>query len=501
LPASNPLKDAHQSGKFCYMVELVASAKTPAEKLFEISGELAQIPGVVAAGITSFAGGSAGLDPIFVGAGVQARGLSPNVHITCVNRTRQNAQEALLQMHQQGMENVFAITGDYPLGAEKDAGPSLYDLDSVQLVEMVSEFRTKGIPFYTSVAVSPFKYSEADCAYQYLKLEKKVAAGADFAISQLGYDSKKCRELKRYVDERGLKIPLMGNVYVLSGGAAKKFAKAEPPGCWVSPELLARVTEEAKAEDKGVAARLEFAARMVAMLRGLGYAGAYFGGEHSAARIRGIIERSEELAPRAEEFIEEISYGRKDGFYFYESPRAKTSLSFPLKVVDTMAAMFPVKRDHDSAIRGALSGVFGWVDKHPGLAHKLDRLEVTFKQPAFGCKDCGNCVLGEMEYVCPMTCPKNLRNGPCGGTNHGQCEVIPEQKCIWVAVYDNAKAANRVDGLKTYIPPRDRALQGTSSWINLFLDRGNRPGQEPPLVTIDLTAPLPAPKEPEPAKP
>jgi methylenetetrahydrofolate reductase (NADPH) len=488
VAASNPLKEAHASGKFCYMVELVASAKTPEEKLFDAAGQLAQIPGVVAAGITSYAGGSAGLDPIYVGQGVRARGLSPNVHITCVNRTRADALRDLRKMNELGMENVFAITGDYPLGAEKDAGSSIYDLDSVQLVEMVRELKEQGLPFYTSVAISPFKYTEADCAYQYLKLEKKIAAGADFAISQLGYDSRKCRELKRYVDERGLKTPLMGNVYVLSGGAAKKFAKGEPPGCWVSPELLARVVEEAKAEDKGVAARLEFAARMVAMLRGLGFAGAYFGGEHSAERIRWIIQRSEELAPRAEEFAEEISYGRKDGFYFFESPREKTKLPLPLKVMDTMAAMFPVKRDHDSMLRGALSGIFGWVDKHPGLAHALDRFELSIKVPKFGCKDCGNCVLGEMEYVCPMTCPKNLRNGPCGGTFNGQCEVIPEQKCIWVAVYDHAKAANRVDELKTYIPPRDRSLQGTSSWINLFLDRGNRPGHAPSLVTIDTAA-------------
>ena len=81
-----------------------------------------------------------------------------------------------------------------------------------------------------------------------------------------------------------------------------------------------------------------------------------------------------------------------------------------------------------------------------------------------------------MEYVCPMTCPKNMRNGPCGGTLNGQCEVIPEKPCIWVAVYDRAKAAHRVDELKTYIPPRNRALEGTSSYINYFLDRDSRPG-------------------------
>ena len=94
-----------------------------------------------------------------------------------------------------GIENVFAITGDYPKAGDPSAQP-IYDLDSVQLVELIRKCGSTGFPFYISVAVSPFKYTEADCAYQYLKLEKKIAAGADFAITQLGYDSRKFRELE-----------------------------------------------------------------------------------------------------------------------------------------------------------------------------------------------------------------------------------------------------------------------------------------------------------------
>ena len=85
-----------------------------------------------------------------------------------------------------------------------------------------------------------------------------------------------------------------------------------------------------------------------------------------------------------------------------------------------------------------------------------------------------------------MTCPKNLRNGPCGGTANGQCEVKPEMECIWVKVYESAKTADRLDGLKQYLPPRNRELEGTSSFINLFLDRAYRPGHAPPLVHIEL---------------
>jgi methylenetetrahydrofolate reductase (NADPH) len=74
-----------------------------------------------------------------------------------------------------------------------------------------------------------------------------------------------------------------------------------------------------------------------------------------------------------------------------------------------------------------------------------------------------------------------MRNGPCGGTDMGGCEVV-DRPCIWVAVYERAQAAGRLEDLKVYIPPPDRSLTGTSSWINYFLDRDSRPrpGTESP---------------------
>jgi hypothetical protein len=61
---------------------------------------------------------------------------------------------------------------------------------------------------------------------------------------------------------------------------------------------------------------------------------------------------------------------------------------------------------------------------------------------------------------------------------------VVDQPCIWVGVYERAQAAGRVDDLKVYIPPRNRALQGTSSYINYFLNRDSRPENARPLITI-----------------
>ncbi|HTW66999.1 MAG TPA: methylenetetrahydrofolate reductase C-terminal domain-containing protein [Bryobacteraceae bacterium] len=485
MASANPIRDAITSGRFCYMVEMVASASMTEERLGEIAAGIAPIPGVVGAGITSWAGGSAGHDPVRVAALAKERGLTPNVHLTCVSKTPADVAKFLDELIGLGIENTFAITGDYPKGAP--LGSVGFACDSVQLAETIAEQRASGKwPFFISVAVSPFKYLEEDCAYQYLKLEKKIAAGADFAITQLGFDSRKYREMKRYLDERGLaKFPVLGNVYVLPPKAAERMSKGDPPGCWVSPELLARIQEEAKAPDKGLAARLERAAQMAAIVRGLGYAGAYIGGTHEPDRIRWIIQRADELAPRWEELAEEISYGDKSGFFMYEGAKpAPKKRDWTQPIFDMLEpANWP------GFVRKPLTGILGWVDHHPSLAKAMEDAEFAFKKPVFGCQACGNCVLGLMEYVCPMTCPKNMRNGPCGGTFNGQCEVIPEQKCIWVAVYDRAEAAHRVDDLKEYIPPRNRALEGTSSYINYLLNKDSRPEHPIPLISINNLQP------------
>jgi methylenetetrahydrofolate reductase (NADH) len=489
VAAPNPLRESLRAGQFCYVVELVASRLTREARLLDVASRLAQVPGVVAGSITSYAGGTLGHDPVRVGTAARARGLTPNIHLTCVGRDRFQVWRTLEDLRALGIENVLALTGDYPKVKKARSPETFFDLDSVQLVSLIHEARQRGMEFWIGVAVSPFKYTEADCAYQYLKLEKKIAAGANYVITQLGYDVRKFRELKRYLDDRSIRVPVLGNVYVLSGKAAEKMSKGEPPGCWVSPELLEKVRSETQAADGGRAARLERAARMVAILRGLGYAGAYLGGDHQADHVHWIIKRSESLAPRWEEFAQELEYAPRNGFYFFDSalvPSKRRGIVPPL--LDALGRICPVSQG--GKLRDFLVRLFRWIDKKPVLARTLERFEFAVKAPLFGCQACGNCVLGHMEYVCPQTCPKNLRNGPCGGTNNGQCEVV-DQPCVWIEVFERAKAAGRMEELRIYIPPPNRTLKGTSSWINYFLHRDSRPGNvSSAMVPLEALLPL-----------
>ena len=218
------------------MVELVASGLKREAQVLEIASNLATVPDVVAGSITSYAGGRFGQDSVRVGTAVRARGLTPNVHLTCVGQDRVTLRKTIKALRALGMFNVFALTGDWPAGS---AAPPVFDLDSVQLIDLIAGIRqADDVPFHIAVAVSPFKYQREDCLYQYLKLEKKIAAGADMAITQVGWDVRKFRELKHYLDERGLTTPIFGNVYVLGRRSAEKMATANPPGCWVPPALV-----------------------------------------------------------------------------------------------------------------------------------------------------------------------------------------------------------------------------------------------------------------------
>ena len=95
-------------------------------------------------------------------------------------------------------------------------------------------------------------------------------------------------------------------------------------------------------------------------------------------------------------------------------------------------------------------------------------LEKWSKGAVFNCKMCGQCILHSTGMTCPMNCPKNLRNGPCGGVREdGHCEVIPERMCIWVQAWERSQEGIYAHEMGELQPPVNRALQGSSAWINM----------------------------------
>jgi Methylene-tetrahydrofolate reductase C terminal len=100
-------------------------------------------------------------------------------------------------------------------------------------------------------------------------------------------------------------------------------------------------------------------------------------------------------------------------------------------------------------------------------------VERVVKGFLFDCQMCGQCALSGTGMSCPMNCPKNLRNGPCGGVRaNGHCEVRPEMPCVWVLAFEGSRRMR--DGqvaIRLVQPPVDRRLQGRSSWLAVARER------------------------------
>ncbi|MCZ7547525.1 MAG: methylenetetrahydrofolate reductase C-terminal domain-containing protein [Anaerolineae bacterium] len=90
--------------------------------------------------------------------------------------------------------------------------------------------------------------------------------------------------------------------------------------------------------------------------------------------------------------------------------------------------------------------------------------ERLVKGPLFGCRMCGNCLLQETAFICPMECPKGARNGPCGGSTPEHCYVDETRQCVWYRIYQRSEAMGREDKLLEVLPPLDWSKTGGETW-------------------------------------
>jgi methylenetetrahydrofolate reductase (NADPH) len=408
-------------------------------------------------------------------------------------------ESLLYGMERANVRNLLVLTGDYPKPGYLGVPKPVFDLDSTTLLWLIADLnqglevpamkgtaRLKPAHFFQGASASPFKSLESEQMGQYYKLKKKLAAGAQFIVSQLGYDARKFQELLYVVKHLGFEhIPVVGNIYLLPAGAARLMNGNGLPGCVVSDKLLAEIQQESTAPDKGKGKRLERAAKMYAVLSGLGFAGAHISGRGMTyGDFEHVIGRGEELVPNWMELVGEFDFPQPNGWYFFEKD-PKTCLNQDVPVdrskdqprasieYQFFRALHRVIYDQRSIIFKlfqALSAAVSGSSFEPAFT----RLEQIAKEITNDCRHCGDCALAETAYLCPTSqCAKNQRNGPCGGSFDGWCEKYPnERKCVYVRAYDRLKSHNAEESLGAYqVPPVNYELNQKSSWINYFLGR------------------------------
>lgn len=99
-----------------------------------------------------------------------------------------------------------------------------------------------------------------------------------------------------------------------------------------------------------------------------------------------------------------------------------------------------------------------------GICYNAERIA---KVVLFRCSMCGQCILRSTGFICPMRCPKQMRNGPCGGPTGGMCEVHRDRKCIWVRIYKRNRFFGQLPKIERRMTPLDWELWESAAWLNV----------------------------------
>ncbi|GAB4267470.1 MAG: methylenetetrahydrofolate reductase C-terminal domain-containing protein [Deferrisomatales bacterium] len=461
--------------------------------------------------ITDNPGGNPAISAEMLGAEIHKLGVEPLVHFTCKDKNRNQLEGLLYGMERAGVRNLLVMTGDYTYTGYMGRSKPVFDIDPTMLLGMITDLN-KGLEvptfkgsmtlqpthFFAGAAVSPFKALESEQMGQYYKLKKKLEQGAQFIVTQLGYDARKFHEALLLVKQLGFgHVPVIGNVYLLPLGAARLMNRNGLPGCVVTKELVDVIAKEAEADDKGKHKRLERAAKMYAFMKGMGFSGVHIGGHGMKYEdLEFIVEKGEELAPNWMDVLPEFQFPQPNGWYYFEKDE-KTGLntetpvdrskdrpaaSVGYKIFKVLHnAMFEEKGFLFKPMQALARAVDG-----SSMEHAFTRVEHFMKVMTNECMHCGDCGLFDIAYLCPTSqCPKGQRNGPCGGSFEGWCEVYPKEKqCIYVRAYPRLKSHGAEDTLGAYqVPPVNYDLLWTSSWLNFYMGRDHsakRLGIKPP---------------------
>jgi methylenetetrahydrofolate reductase (NADPH) len=495
-----------ETTSFLVATELVSvrgsMAEASAVKVRAFADELVASPDIDWISVTDNAGGNPQLAPLALGRPILYAGKEVVIHLTCKDLNRNGLESEAWMLNSEGFHNILAMTGDYPVSGNDGLAKPVFDIDSIGLISMLRtmnhglasrEMRGQSHPleqtqFCIGAVTTNFKLREGEVVPQYLKLRKKIECGAQFIINQIGFDSRKISELRFYMDAHGLRAtPLIGNVYLLSPRVAQIFHEGKIPGVVVTDPLWELCQRQGKAADGGRAFFLELAAKQVAIYRGLGYRGVYLGGVHNFPAIQRILEIERTFAPDDwKQFACEIGFSRPGEFFYYsrnpetglansaeETPRPPDST----RHVDMVYRISKLSHRTMFATGTAFAKwgaklCAGSRDSFQG-PKPLRVLEHLSKAVLYECKDCGDCSLPDIAYLCPESqCAKNQRNGPCGGTREGRCEVDGYGECIWLRAYERLKHDGNPQALLEHAPVvQNQGLRGTSAWANLWLGR------------------------------
>ncbi len=263
------LKSQLEGGKFVVTSEIGPLKGTDTTEIKEVAELLRGR--VAAANVTDQQSSVMRLGSLATCYMVKEIGLEPVFQMTCRDRNRIALQSDLLSAWVLGVENVLAITGDLPVLGDHPQAKPVYDIDSVQLLEVIkglneghdmvgSELQGK-TDFFPGAVVNPGADTEAAFELQLIKMEKKIEAGARFFQTQAIYDVDIFAKFLKRVE--GFNVPILAGIIPLKSAGMAKFMNKNVAGVSVPQEMIDQM---AKTEDK-VRTGIEIAAKLTGELK------------------------------------------------------------------------------------------------------------------------------------------------------------------------------------------------------------------------------------------
>ena len=204
------------------------------------------------------------------------RGIEPVFQMVCRDRNRLALQSDLLSAAMLGIENVLALTGDHVVMGDHQEAMPVYDLDSVGLLKAMSTLEAgsdlgvdmKGNPNELDGAPTFFKgCCVTPCApnvnAQIAKLEKKVAAGAQFVQTQAVYEPAEFEEFMNKISH--IDVPILVGIVMLKTAGMAKYMNRGVPGVSVPDAIIQRMSDAAKEDREKVS--IEICGELVASMK------------------------------------------------------------------------------------------------------------------------------------------------------------------------------------------------------------------------------------------
>ncbi|MCK5834752.1 MAG: methylenetetrahydrofolate reductase C-terminal domain-containing protein [Lentisphaeria bacterium] len=340
--------------------------------------------------------------------------------------------------------NFLAVSGDR---SDLDHGDQKYENGYLDSLEILKFAKKRSRRAFVGATVNPFKYSEQEVFPQYGKLVKKINAGADFIVTQYGWDMAKFQELMWFVGHRQIDTPIIARVMLPNASDIKNLGESKFPGVHISKVFASTLERESnKNYEASLAANIIRVALITVGCKHLGYSAVSIHGLGNERLVQMVLKKVEEFSASLPtwkdwhtawtNFHGDLLFS-PEGHNFYLFKDLLTDQNCNWQVRHNINETRPSELEKFKKYRYFFSKIFS-IDRGNGFVRSTLR-RVMYKS---------NTSHRKVSYLPTDKCPKGLVEGSCGGTwPGGECE-FKNNRCLFSRHYEIVNWLKKLERLE-----------------------------------------------------